>query len=109
MNELYNTSSPGYAGNDDCGEMSVWYVFSAMGFYPVNPASGTYELGSPLLQKAEIQLPGGKTFTVLAPRKSPEEIYVQSVKLNGKPYNKSYIQHNDIIRGGTLEFKMTKN
>ncbi|MDR2086466.1 MAG: GH92 family glycosyl hydrolase [Dysgonamonadaceae bacterium] len=108
MNDLYNTSSSGYAGNDDCGEMSAWYVFGAMGFYPVNPASGLYELGTPLLEKAEIQLPGNKVFTILAPKKSAEEIYIQSVKLNGKPYDKSYISHSDIIKGGILEFKMGK-
>jgi predicted alpha-1,2-mannosidase len=106
LNELYNMSSSGYAGNDDCGEMSSWYVFSAMGLYPVNPTSGRYDFGTPLLNKSEIQLPNGKIFTILAPKKSPKEIYIQSVKLNGKPYTKNYITHEDILQGGTLEFKM---
>ncbi|MDR0863781.1 MAG: GH92 family glycosyl hydrolase [Candidatus Symbiothrix sp.] len=106
LNELYNTSSSGYAGNDDCGEMSAWYVFSAMGFYPVNPTGGRYDFGTPLLEKSEIQLSNGKIFTILAPKKSPEAIYIQSVKLNGKPYTKNYITHEDILQGGTLEFKM---
>jgi predicted alpha-1,2-mannosidase len=108
LNELYNTSSSGYAGNDDCGEMSAWYVFSAMGFYPVNPVSGIYDFGLPLFEQVEIQLPNGNVFTVTAPRKSPEEIYIQSVKLNGKAYDKNYIRHSDIMKGGKLEFKMKK-
>ncbi|MFT3739646.1 MAG: GH92 family glycosyl hydrolase [Breznakibacter sp.] len=106
MKELYNTTSSGYAGNDDCGEMSAWYVFSAMGFYPVNPASGEYMIGSPLLERAEIQLDSGKTFTITAPRKSANDIYIQSARLNGKNYNTTCITHADIVKGGTLEFKM---
>ncbi|NDW08584.1 GH92 family glycosyl hydrolase [Dysgonomonas sp. 520] len=106
MTELYNTNSAGYAGNDDCGEMSAWYVFSAMGFYPVNPANGVYVIGSPLLQKAEIELENGKSFTIIAPKKSGKDIYIQSVSLNGKKYDKTYITHSDIINGGILEFKM---
>jgi predicted alpha-1,2-mannosidase len=109
MTELYNTNSAGYAGNDDCGEMSVWYVFSAMGFYPVNPANGVYVIGSPLLQKAEIKLGSGKTFTILAPKKSAKDIYIQSVSLNGRKYEKTYITHSDIFSGGVLEFKMGSN
>jgi predicted alpha-1,2-mannosidase len=108
LNELYNSSSSGYAGNDDCGEMSAWYVFSAMGIYPVNPASGIYDFGTPLLERAEIELPNGNKFVIIAPKKSPEEIYIQSVKLNGKPHDKNYIRHSDIINGGMLEFKMGK-
>ena len=108
MNELYNTTSSGYAGNDDCGEMSSWYVFSALGFYPVNPANGLYDFGTPLVERAEIQLPGGKTFVISAPKKSPQDIYIKSVKLNGKSYSKQYISHEDILKGGILEFKMGK-
>ena len=108
LREMYNTSSSGYAGNDDCGEMSIWYVFSAMGFYPVNPSNGIYDFGSPLLNKAEIELPNGNVFTVKAPKKSEEEIYIQSAKLNGKRYDKTYIRHADILAGGVLEFKMGK-
>lgn len=107
MNELYNDSSSGYAGNDDCGEMSAWYVFGALGFYPVNPVSGEYVIGTPMLEEAVIQLPGGKTFTVKAPRKENNEIYIRSMKLNGKKYTKNYITHQDIMKGGTLEFVMT--
>ncbi|MDR0414860.1 MAG: GH92 family glycosyl hydrolase [Prevotellaceae bacterium] len=108
MNELYNTSSSGYSGNEDCGQMSSWYVFSSMGFYPVDPVSGEYVFGSPLLEEAVIALPDGKTFTVKAPKKSPDEIYVQSVTLNGRSYTQRYIRHEDVMNGGTLEFKMGK-
>ena len=107
MNELYNDSSSGYAGNDDCGEMSAWYVFGALGFYPVNPVSGEYIIGTPMLEEAAIQLPDGKTFTIKAPRKKHNEIYIRSMKLKGKKYTKNYITHQDIMNGGTLEFVMS--
>ena len=107
MNELYNDSSSGYAGNDDCGEMSAWYVFGALGFYPVNPVSGEYVIGTPMLEEAVIQLPGRKTFTVKAPRKEDNEVYICSIKLNGEKYTKNYITHQDIMKGGILEFVMT--
>lgn len=107
MNELYNDSSSGYAGNDDCGEMSAWYVFGALGFYPVNSVSGEYVIGTPMLEEAVIQLPGRKTFTVKAPRKEDNEVYICSMKLNGEKYTKNYITHQDIMKGGILEFVMT--
>lgn len=107
MNELYNDSSSGYAGNDDCGEMSAWYVFGALGFYPVNPVSGEYVIGTPMLEEAVIQLPGRKTFTVKAPRKEDNEVYICSMKLNGEKYTKNYITHQDIMKDGILEFVMT--
>lgn len=107
MNNLYNTSSSGYAGNDDCGEMSAWYIFSALGFYPVNPANGEYVIGTPMLQQAVIQLPDGKQFIVKAPRKKESDIYIRSMKLNGKKYTRTSITHQDIINGGTLEFVMS--
>lgn len=106
MNELYNNTSSGYSGNEDCGQMSAWYIFSSMGFYPVNPATGIYVIGTPLLEQVVISLPGDKTFIVKAPKKSPKEIYIQSVTLNGATYDKTYIRHQDIMNGGTLEFKM---
>lgn len=106
MNELYTTDSSGYSGNEDCGQMSSWYIFSSMGFYPVNPVTGIYVIGSPLLKQADISLPGGKTFTIKAPRKSDKDIYIQSATLNGKKYNNTYIRHQDILNGGVLEFKM---
>ncbi|WP_321334687.1 GH92 family glycosyl hydrolase [uncultured Bacteroides sp.] len=108
IDSFYNDSSSGYVGNDDCGEMSSWYVFSAMGFYPVNPTSGIYVIGTPVLEESAIKLANGKIFTVKAPRKTADEIYIQSARLNGKTYSKTYITHQDIMNGSTLEFKMGK-
>lgn len=106
MNELYLNTPAGLCGNEDCGQMSAWYVFSAMGFYPVDPAGGQYEIGTPLFPEAKLRLANGKTFTVLAPKVSKENIYIQSVKLDGKPYDKSYITHEQIMNGSTLELEM---
>jgi len=106
LNELYNNSSSGYQGNEDCGQMSSWYIFSAMGFYPVNPASGVYAIGSPVLKNAVMQLGNGKTFTVAVKNSSPENCYIQSVKLNGTAYDKAYIIQQDIMNGGKLDFVM---
>lgn len=106
LNELYNTSSSGYAGNEDCGQMSAWYVLSSLGFYPVNPASGQYVIGSPLFKSATIQLESGKSFTVKTIRKSDSDIYIQSATLNGKLYTRSYLLHTDIENGGELVFKL---
>ena len=106
MDELYLNSPAGLCGNEDCGQTSAWYVFSAMGFYPVNPASGEYEIGSPLFPKVELRLINGKTFTVIANGASHENKYVQSVKLDGVPYDKSYITHEQIMSGATLEMEM---
>ena len=108
MNELYLNSPAGLCGNEDCGQMSAWYVFSAMGFYPVNPISGQYEIGTPLFPEVQLHLDNGKTFTVKAPAVSKENIYIRSTKLNGKPYDKSYITHEQIMSGATLEFEMGK-
>lgn len=106
LNTLYNNSSSGYAGNEDCGQMSSWYIFSAMGFYPVNPANGVYAIGSPVLKHAEIAMGDGKTFTVDVSNPGEANPYIQSVKLNGKPYHKSYITQGDIVSGSRLEFTM---
>ena len=106
MHELYFNAPAGLCGNEDCGQMSAWYVFSAMGFYPVNPVSGEYEIGTPLFPEMRLNLDNGKTFTVLAPNVSRENIYIQSVKMNGQPYDKSYITHQQIMDGATIEFVM---
>lgn len=102
----YSAGRDGLCGNDDCGQMSCWYIYSALGFYPVTPCMDYYVIGSPSVKRAELRLPGGKTFTVKAANVSPENIYIQSVALNGAPYEKSYIAIEDIARGGTLEFVM---
>ena len=106
MRELYQNTPAGLCGNEDCGQMSAWYVFSAMGFYPVDPVGGKYEIGTPLYPEMKMHLPGGKTFTVLAPAVSKENCYIQSVKLNGKNYDKSYITHEQIMDGSVFEFEM---
>ena len=106
MHELYKNTPAGLCGNEDCGQMSAWYVFSAMGFYPVDPVSGKYEIGTPLYPEMKMHLANGKTFTILAPAVSKENIYIQSVKLDGKPYDKSYITHEQIMNGSIFEFEM---
>ena len=106
MDEMYNNSSSGYAGNDDCGEMSAWYVFSALGFYPVNPASGEYSLGTPLFDSCTLHLPGGRTFTITASRKSTDRHLVKSVQLNGKRIDGHTVTYADIMNGGHLHFNM---
>lgn len=106
MDELYRNTPDGLCGNEDCGQMSAWYVFSAMGFYPVNPVGGVYEIGVPRFPKTEIHVSDNKTFTVLAPQVSKTNRYIQAVKLNGRNYNQSYVTHEQILAGGTLEFVM---
>jgi predicted alpha-1,2-mannosidase len=106
MRELYLNTPAGLCGNEDCGQTSAWYVLSALGFYPMNPVSGEYEIGSPLFPEVRMHLENGKTFTVKAHQVSPENIYVQSVKLNGKPLDKSFITHEQIMSGATLEMEM---
>ncbi|MGM0625699.1 MAG: GH92 family glycosyl hydrolase [Bacteroidota bacterium] len=108
MNEMYTTEPDGYIGNEDCGQMSAWYVFSALGFYPVNPANGIYDIGSPLFDTAVIQLENNKEFRITAENLTDKNIYVQSVELNGEAWNKSYIHHQDIMSGGNLHFVMGK-
>ena len=106
MHELYLNTPAGLCGNEDCGQMSAWYVFSAMGFYPVDPVSGRYELGTPLYSEVKLHLADGKTFTVRANGVSRENCYVKSVKLNGVPYDKTYITHEQILSGGVMEIEM---
>jgi predicted alpha-1,2-mannosidase len=104
--EMYNNKTDGLCGNEDCGQMSAWYVFSAMGFYPVNPSELKYQFGSPLVTEARIEVSSGKCFTMKAPQASLTNKYIQEVKLNGKILKRSYITHDEITGGGTLEFKM---
>jgi len=103
---LYDDTPEGLSGNDDCGQMSAWYIFSAMGFYPLNPASGQYVLGAPQLKQAHIRLPNGKIFRVIARGLSVSNYLVKQVRLNGRLYSKPYITHKDLLDGGTLEFVM---
>jgi predicted alpha-1,2-mannosidase len=104
--QFYLNKPEGLSGNDDCGQMSAWYIFTAMGFYPVNPADGHYVLGAPLLDRVRIALAGGKSFVIEAKGLSQANKYVQSISLNGKPYVREYITHKDIMNGGKLVFVM---
>ena len=104
---FYNDTREGLCGNDDCGAMSSWLIFSALGFYPVNPANSVYVVGSPMFERAEIQTPQtGKKFTILAKNLSKEAIYIQSAKLNGQTFDRSWLTHEELTSGGTLEFVM---
>ena len=106
LHDLYLNAPDGICGNEDCGQMSAWFVFSSMGFYPVDPICGRYEIGSPLFSEVRMHLANGKTFTVLAPEVSRKNIYIQSVKRNGQLYDKSYITHEQIMNGDTFFFEM---
>jgi predicted alpha-1,2-mannosidase len=106
LTNMYHDDPDGVIGNEDCGQMSAWYVFSALGFYPVFPASGVYVMGSPLFDKAVLHLDDGKTFTIITTDNGPDNKYIQSMTLDEKPYPNSYILHQDILRGGTLKIKM---
>ncbi|MEN9919444.1 MAG: hypothetical protein RL662_1880 [Bacteroidota bacterium] len=103
---LYFDKPAGLSGNEDVGQMSAWYVMSALGFYPMAPAGGDYIFGSPLMNEALLQVGNGKTFKVTATNNNRDNKYIQSVKLNGQLYIKSYINHKDVVAGGTLEFEM---
>ncbi|BDD00488.1 hypothetical protein PEPS_27680 (plasmid) [Persicobacter psychrovividus] len=103
---MFNDGPAGLPGNEDCGQMSAWYIFSSMGMYPVNPMNGMYVFGSPSVNSATIQLQNGKSFSIATENQSAKNIYIQSVSLNGQDYSKSYILHKDIMKGGKLTFTM---
>ena len=106
LNTMYHDNVDGLSGNEDVGQMSAWYILSSLGFYQVEPAGGRYVFGSPLFDEATMNVGKGKTFRIIAHNNSKENMYIQSVKLNGKPYTRSYIDFKDIVRGGKLEFMM---
>jgi len=106
---LYTSRRNGLCGNEDCGQMSAWYVFSALGFYPVAPASNQYIIGTPLFEKVILHLDNGTNFTIEAKDASSRNIYIQKADLNGKSWSKSYLNHSDLLNGGTLSFKMGNN
>jgi predicted alpha-1,2-mannosidase len=104
---LYNNTPAGIPGNDDCGQLASWFVFAALGFYPVNAATGVYVIGSPLVRRAAIRNPGsGKTFEIVAENNSAENLYIQSAQLNGKDWTRSWLTHAQIVAGGELRFRM---
>lgn len=106
LNEMYLDQPDGLSGNEDVGQMSAWYILSSVGLYQVDPVGGRFVIGSPLFDKATVNVGGGKTFTVVAKNNSDKNIYVQSARLNGKTLKNSYVDFNDIRRGGTLELVM---
>lgn len=106
LSHMYSDLPDGLQGNEDCGQMSSWYVFSALGFYPVNPSDGMYVFGRPIFDKVVLKLPGDKFFEIRTNNNSAKNKYIQSIELNGQSYNKLYISHADIMAGGTLVFTM---
>jgi len=107
MNTMYHNSPDGISGNEDCGQMSAWYVFSALGFYPVTPGTNQYVIGAPLLEKATLNLENGKSFTVVAKNISEKNKYIKSASLNGKNLGRTYLNHQEIMNGGNIVFEMT--
>lgn len=107
MDRMYTPNADGYCGDEDNGQTSAWYVFSALGFYPVCPATNEYVLGGPLFDKAEIHLPNGKTISVLADNNGKDNRYVQDLKLNGRPHSKNFLTHETLLNGAKIDFKMS--
>ncbi len=107
MRRFYTDQPDGLPGNDDAGQMSAWYVFSALGLYPVNPVAGEYVLGSPLFDRASIALPAGKQFVIVAHDNAVERPYIQSAKLNGQPFERTFLTHAELTAGGQLELYMS--
>ena len=107
MDKLYTPNPDGYCGDEDNGQTSAWYVFSAMGFYPVCPGSNQYVLGTPYFDKMTLHLENGKTMTITAKGNSDETRYVNSMTLNGVPYNHNFLNHTDLMNGGNIEFTMS--
>ncbi|MBC7651947.1 MAG: glycoside hydrolase family 92 protein, partial [Deinococcales bacterium] len=108
FDKFYKATPDGLTGNEDCGQMSAWYIFSSLGFYPVNPVNGMFVFGSPLADEVSIKLNNGKNFKITALNNGVDNKYIQSIKLNGKVYTKSYIMYSDIMKGGLLEYIMGK-
>jgi len=109
LTELYKNDPDGVSGNEDCGQMSAWYVLSSMGFYSVTPGSNNYIIGTPLFKRTTINLENGKTFTIVADNVSDTNKYIEYVKLNGTELNTTFLSHDAIVSGGTIEFTMTDN
>jgi predicted alpha-1,2-mannosidase len=106
LETMYSPTPDGMQGNEDVGQMSAWYILSALGFYPVDPVSGNYIVGSPLFDHATVELGGGKKLDIEVRRKDPEHQYVQAFSLNGKPQQRAWFNHEDIAQGGKLVFEM---
>ncbi|NML22877.1 glycoside hydrolase family 92 protein [Pseudoflavitalea sp. G-6-1-2] len=106
LKKQFKPTPDGLGGNDDCGQMSAWYIFTALGFYPVAPGSDEYAIGSPSVDGASVQLENGKTFTIDVANNSDKNVYIQKILLNGKPLQRLFMKHEDILGGGTLQFVM---
>jgi len=106
MTKLYNSTPKGYCGDEDNGQTSAWFVFSAMGFYPVCPGQPDYVIGSPLFKQVKLNLPHGKTFVINAPNNSSKNVYIEAAELNRTNFTRSFIKHNEIVSGGVLNFNM---
>ena len=109
LRKQYGASPDGLGGNDDCGQMSAWYIFSSLGFYPFAPGSDQYQIGSPFIQHAVIQLENGKHFIIETKNQSEQNVYVEKIMLNGKVLNRDYLTHDEITNGGILTFYMSNN
>lgn len=107
LDEFYKNAPDGLIGNEDCGQMSAWYILSALGFYQVNPSHPVYDFGTPIFKEAKINLENGKTVFIKAPNVSEKNTYIKSVKFNGNPYRKTSFQHKDLMNGAVIEFEMT--
>jgi putative alpha-1,2-mannosidase len=107
MDKLYQPTPDGYCGDEDNGQTSAWYVFSALGFYPVCPGTTQYVIGSPLFKQMTMTFENGKKLTINAPNNGAQQVYVDQVTLNGKPHNLNYLEHHTLQQGGTIDFKMS--
>ena len=107
LNKQYRPTPDGLGGNDDCGQMSAWYIFSALGFYPVATGSEEYAFGSPAVSEVTLRLENGKTFTIVAENQSSKNIYVDKIFLNDKRLNRRYLKHSEILGGGKLVFELS--
>ena len=108
MDEMYTNDVDGLCGNDDAGQMSAWYVFSSLGFYPVLPGSPYYSLGSPLVKQAKIELENGNQLEIISHKQSDKHVYVKKVLWNGEEISDYSLNHLDLVKGGKLEFFMSK-
>ena len=108
LSEFYSSDPDGIIGNEDCGQMSAWYVLNSMGFYQLAPGNPVYTIGRPLFDRVEIPLKSGKTFTIITENNSKENLYVQEVYLNGNLHNSMFFNHDDIVNGSTLKIVMGK-
>ena len=107
LKHQYHASPDGLGGNDDCGQMSAWFILSSLGFYPVAPASGEYQIGSPSIKTAVLKLENGKTLTIEAKNQSDKNVYVEKVTVNGQPLDRIFIKYSEIMNGGKIVFWMS--